>query len=77
MLNYFRGARPAPPKALGLTKSGKVTPAVDFKHLEEVLVITKLKETGEEAEITAPKAEEEASGDAKKQKQDDDATTEE
>jgi len=27
-----------------LTKSGKVTPAVDFEHLEEVLVIKKLKQ---------------------------------
>ena len=27
-----------------LTKSGKVTPAVDFEHLEEVLVITELKQ---------------------------------
>lgn len=26
-----------------LTKSGYVTPVVDFKHLEEVLVITDLK----------------------------------
>ena len=32
-----------------LTKSGKVTPVVDFKHLEEVLVITQIKETGEES----------------------------
>lgn len=30
-----------------LTKSGYITPVVDFKHLQEVLVITKLKETGE------------------------------
>lgn len=29
-----------------LTKSGYITPVVDFKHLQEVLVITKLKETG-------------------------------
>lgn len=28
-----------------LTKSGLLTPAVDFEHLEEVLVITKLKQT--------------------------------
>ena len=28
----------------GLTKSGKVTPAVDFKHLDNVLVILDLKE---------------------------------
>lgn len=31
-----------------LTKSGWVTPAVDFEHLEEVLVITQLKQTMEE-----------------------------
>lgn len=30
-----------------LTKSGYITPVVDFKHLEEVLVITDLKETKE------------------------------
>lgn len=54
-----------------LTKSGKVTPAVDFKHLEEVLVITKLKETGEEPELTAPKAQDDASGDADRKNQDD------
>ena len=29
-----------------LTKSGKITPVVDFKHLQDVLVITQLKETG-------------------------------
>ncbi len=29
-----------------LTKSGYLTPAVDFSHLEEVLVITQLKRTG-------------------------------
>ena len=28
-----------------LTKSGLITPAVDFEHLEEVLVITELKQT--------------------------------
>ena len=28
-----------------LTKSGLITPAVDFEHLEEVLVITQLKQT--------------------------------
>ena len=28
-----------------LTKSGMITPAVDFEHLEEVLVITELKQT--------------------------------
>ena len=31
-----------------LTKSGYITPAVDFEHLEEVLVIMKLKQTVEE-----------------------------
>ncbi len=31
-----------------LTKSGLVTPAVDFEHLEEVLVINKVKESVEE-----------------------------
>ena len=31
-----------------LTKSGLITPAVDFEHLEEVLVITELKQTVEE-----------------------------
>ncbi|MBQ7678123.1 MAG: rod shape-determining protein MreC [Lachnospiraceae bacterium] len=30
-----------------LTKSGQITPVVDFKHLNTVLVITKVKETGE------------------------------
>lgn len=30
-----------------LTKSGTVTPVVDFKHISEVLVIMQLKETGE------------------------------
>lgn len=58
-----------------LTKSGKVTPAVDFKHLEEVLIITKLKETGDEAEISVPKPEEDASGDANEQEPEE--TTEE
>ncbi len=29
-----------------LTKSGKITPVVDFKHLQDVLVIMQLKETG-------------------------------
>ena len=31
-----------------LTKSGYITPAVDFEHLEEVLVILELKQTIEE-----------------------------
>lgn len=31
-----------------LTKSGLITPAVDFEHLEEVLVITELKQSPEE-----------------------------
>lgn len=33
-----------------LTKVGTITPVVDFEHLEEVLVITKLKDTGKETE---------------------------
>lgn len=33
-----------------LTKSGTVTPAVDFEHIEEVLVILDKKESGEEQE---------------------------
>lgn len=33
--------------ANNLTKIGTITPVVDFEHLEEVLVITKLKDTGE------------------------------
>lgn len=31
-----------------LTKSGTITPVVDFQHLREVLVITVIKDTGEE-----------------------------
>lgn len=34
--------------ANNLTKSGTITPVVDFQHLEEVLVITDLKNTGRE-----------------------------
>ena len=34
--------------ANNLTKSGTVTPAVDFEHVEEVLVILEKKESGEE-----------------------------
>ena len=30
-----------------LTKTGTITPVVDFEHIEDVLVITKIKETGE------------------------------
>lgn len=33
-----------------LTKIGTITPVVDFEHLEEVLVITKLKDTGSDTE---------------------------
>ena len=32
--------------SIQLTKSGKITPVVDFKHLQDVLVIMQLKETG-------------------------------
>lgn len=35
-----------------LTKSGKLTPLVDFEHLDVVLVITRTKETGEAADET-------------------------
>lgn len=35
-----------------LTKSGTITPVVDFEHLQEVLVILELKETGEESSET-------------------------
>lgn len=31
-----------------LTKSGEITPVVDFKHLQDVLVVLQLKETGKE-----------------------------
>ncbi len=33
--------------ANNLTKTGTITPVVDFEHMEDVLVITKLKEIGE------------------------------
>ena len=33
--------------ANNLTKSGTITPVVDFQHLQEVLVITDIKNTGE------------------------------
>ena len=32
--------------ANNLTKSGSITPVVDFQHLQEVLVITTVKDTG-------------------------------
>lgn len=38
--------------ANNLTKVGTITPVVDFEHLEEVLVITKLKDTG--SNLTVP-----------------------
>ena len=38
-----------------LTKSGTITPVVDFQHLREVLVITTLKDTGEK-ELSSQKA---------------------
>lgn len=34
-----------------LTKSGTITPAVDFEHIEEVLVILNKKQTAESLEI--------------------------
>lgn len=36
------------PDSNNLTKSGKITPVVDFEHLDLVLVITELKQTGED-----------------------------
>ena len=36
--------------ANNITKSGYITPAVDFEHLSEVLVILELKQTIEETE---------------------------
>ncbi len=36
------------PDANNLTKSGYITPAVDFEHLEEVLIIMELKQTVEQ-----------------------------
>ena len=30
-----------------LTKSGTITPVVDFEHIENVMVITQLKQTGD------------------------------
>ena len=41
--------------ANNLTKSGTITPVVDFQHLREVLVITTLKDTGEK-ELSSQKA---------------------
>ena len=38
--------------ANNLTKEGTITPAVDFDHLEDVLVIMKLKETSDSQEVT-------------------------
>ena len=35
--------------ANNITKSGQLTPAVDFEHLEEVLVITDMKREWEDA----------------------------
>lgn len=37
--------------ANNLTKVGTITPVVDFEHLEEVLVITKIKEIGDTTEV--------------------------
>lgn len=38
--------------ANNLTKVGTITPVVDFEHLEEVLVITKIKEIGDTTEVS-------------------------
>ena len=39
-----------------LTKMGTITPVVDFDHLEDVLVITKLKETSDPSEAATTEA---------------------
>jgi rod shape-determining protein MreC len=44
-----------------LTKSGTIAPAVDFLHLQEVLVITEIKNTGEE-DVTEAEGSEEVNG---------------
>lgn len=41
-----------------LTKSGTITPVVDFQHLQEVLVITDIKDTGEELNTAGEEAQE-------------------
>ncbi len=38
--------------ANNLTKIGTITPVVDFEHLEEVFVITKVKDTGNDTTVT-------------------------
>ena len=42
--------------ANNLTKEGTITPVVDFEHLEDVLVITKLKETSDSPEEAGAEA---------------------
>ena len=42
--------------ANNLTKEGTITPVVDFEHLEDVLVITKLKETGDPKDAAVQQA---------------------
>ena len=43
--------------ANNLTKSGTITPVVDFQHLREVLVITSIKDTGSSELSTQPETE--------------------
>ena len=43
--------------ANNLTKSGTITPVVDFQHLREVLVITSIKDTGSSELFTQPETE--------------------
>lgn len=44
LVGYAKGVEK---DANGLTQSGYLVPAVDFQHLQEVLIITQLKETGQ------------------------------
>ena len=43
-----------------LTKSGTITPVVDFEHIENVMVITQLKQTGDTKTADAPESTETA-----------------
>lgn len=45
LIGYINTVEPNPNN---LTKSGTITPVVDFQHLREVLIITDIKDTGKE-----------------------------
>lgn len=47
LIGYINTVEPNPNN---LTKSGTITPVVDFQHLREVLIITDIKDTGKELE---------------------------